>query len=404
MRALEYRFSPAGWVTARVIGRRLPGQVAAIGGLRLVDRPPPRLPGPDWVLVRPVLAGICGSDLGTITAKLGPQYSPYVSLPAVLGHEVIARVETPSGPWSAGQRVVFDPFLSCATRGLPLCPACLAGRTAACERFAEGAFSPGYCIGFCRDLPGGWGQQVAVPAASLFAVPDGIDDQTAVLIEPLAVALHAVLATPPRPGDRVLIIGAGPIGLLVLAAIRLLELDCEVTIAARYPAQQEAARAFGAQHIVSGVGGAQALAIAQGWAHRHAGLMGTSALTGGFEQCYDAVGSGSSLSGALGLVRSGGRVAMLGAIQAAPVDMSWLWMHEVRLDGFCAYGREAGGEHTFDVALRLVVAHPGFPLRDLVTHRFPLQRYPEAIGTCLRRGAQGALKVVFEPNAEATNA
>lgn len=366
-----------------------------MGGLRLVDRPAPTLPGPGWVLVRPILAGICGSDLGTVTAKFGPQFSPYVSLPAVMGHEVVGRIEADGEGWRRGQRVVFDPFLPCAARGLPLCPACLDGRTAACERFADGGISPGYCIGFCRDLPGGWGELVAVPAAQVFAVPDAVPDGKAVLVEPLAVGLHAVLAGPPLPGQRVLVIGAGPIGLLVLAAIRLLDIPCDVTIIARHTEQRRAAERLGATQVVPNAQAAEQLCLDRGWAMQHAGLMGARGLTGGFEQCYDAVGSGSSLTTAVRLVRSGGRIALVGASQREAVDLTWLWMHEARLDGYCGYGRESTGEHTFSVALRLVSAHPELPIDTLVTHRFPLEGYPEAIATCLRRARSGAIKVVF---------
>lgn len=395
MRAVEYRYAPVGWITARLVGRHIPDQVASVGGLHLVDRPVPHLPGPGWVLVRPTLAGICGSDLGTVTAKLGPQFSPYVSLPAVMGHEVVGCIEEDGAGWRRGQRVVFDPFLPCAARGLALCPACQAGHTAACERFAEGPFSPGYCIGFCRDLPGGWGELVAVPAAQVFAVPDAISDDTAVLVEPLAVGLHAVLAAPPLPGQRVLIIGAGPIGLLVLAAIRLLDIPCDVTIIARHAEQRRAAERLGATQVVPSAEGAEQLCLDRAWATQHPGLMGSRGLTGGFEQCYDAVGSGSSLTAAVRLVRSGGRIALVGASQREAVDLTWLWMHEIRLDGYCGYGRESTGEHTFSVALRLLLDHPTLPIHTLVTHRFPLQRYPEAIAACLRRAQSGAIKVVF---------
>ena len=94
--------------------------------VRLADVDVPELPGPDWELVRPRLAGICGSDLATVTARSSRWFEPIVSFPFVPGHEVVADT-------ADGRRVVIEPVLHCALRGIdPPCPPCSEGRTNHC--------------------------------------------------------------------------------------------------------------------------------------------------------------------------------------------------------------------------------------------------------------------------------
>ena len=111
----------------------------ALSGLRLQDVPEPVLPGPDWVRLEVLLAGICGTDIGNITFSSSPVMEPFGSFPAVLGHEILARV-VEVGPAvrsvQVGQRVVVEPMLSCRVRGYQdyQCPSCAAGLHGTCEQ------------------------------------------------------------------------------------------------------------------------------------------------------------------------------------------------------------------------------------------------------------------------------
>lgn len=393
MRALEYRFSPLRWLAAGHLPARAPGLAVRCSGVRLRDGPAPEAPGEDWVRLRVGLAGICGTDTSMLRGRTGPQLSPFVSFPAVLGHEVVGVVEDGA---LAGRRVVLDPFLPCRTRGLEPCPACARGQTALCERFGEGPFAPGMLLGYCRDLGGAWAEAMVAHRSQLHPVPDGVDDTTAVLGEPLAVALHAVLAAP--AAGRVLVIGGGTIGLCVVAALALAGGGPEVVVVARHGHQQERARALGADAVVPSVAAAAALVERRGWGARHGGLFGTTAYTGGFDRVLDAVGSAESLQWALRLTRSGGRVDLLGASGVLPrLDLTWAWAHELDVQGFCGYGAEpaAGGEHTIALALRLLSLRPDLPLARLVTHRFPLERHREALAAAFDHRRSGSIKVVF---------
>src|SRR5262249_54314219 len=118
VKALRIDRSVRRFATARLAGALAPGAGASYGPLDLDDVDPPDLPGPDWVRLRPRLAGICGSDLATVDGTASRYFEPIVSFPFTPGHEVVADTDD-------GQRVVLEPVLGCVARGIePPCPAC----------------------------------------------------------------------------------------------------------------------------------------------------------------------------------------------------------------------------------------------------------------------------------------
>ncbi|HEX2142619.1 MAG TPA: alcohol dehydrogenase catalytic domain-containing protein, partial [Candidatus Limnocylindria bacterium] len=177
-RGVRQRFAPSAvnYHALRILGPRLPrlarGWMPWVG---LERYPPPPLPGPDWVRLRPLLSGVCGTDISLLTGHASAVLSPFASFPAVLGHEVVATV-TESGTAAgvaAGTRVVLDPLLGCTVRGItPPCEWCAAGQPGLCLRTAEGGFAPGPMIGFCSDLPGGWSDEVVAHLSQLHVVPE----------------------------------------------------------------------------------------------------------------------------------------------------------------------------------------------------------------------------------------
>jgi threonine dehydrogenase-like Zn-dependent dehydrogenase len=354
--------------------------------------------------VRPTLAGICGTDLGLLTGHASPILSPFSSFPAVLGHEVVAVVEE-AGRESgvvAGQRVVVDPVISCFVRDLEPCEQCRDGHPSLCERAADGPLAPGLLIGFCRDLPGAWSDAMLAHSSQLYPVPDALSDEVAVLIEPFSVALHAVLAGPPKPGDRVLVIGGGTLGLCTLAALRLIRPATRVTILVRHPVQATMAERLGAVSVQHDSGdGALRAAETDAGARRFQPIVGGPVLTGGFDQVYDCVGSGRSLDAGLRVTAPRGRLVVVGGPgRIGGLDWTLAWSRELRIDGSYVYGREdslAERPHTFEEAMRLLTERSDLQLGDLVTHRFGLASWRRAMGVALDRRRAGALKVVFAP-------
>jgi threonine dehydrogenase-like Zn-dependent dehydrogenase len=204
-----------------------------------------------------------------------------------------------------GQRVVLDPVLACATRGEePPCASCAAGATGRCDRVTVGHVSPGLQTGYCADTGGGWGGRMVAHRSQLYAVPDSLGDEQAVLIEPLACALHAVLRARVDTGDSVLVIGAGTVGLLTLLALREFTEAKTITVVAKHPAQQDLARRFGADEVV---GASDAVTSLRRSTHamRLKPERGMPYLLGGVDIAFEAVGSKASLDLALRTTKAG---------------------------------------------------------------------------------------------------
>lgn len=396
--ALNYR-------ALRAFGSRLPHWTGGwLPWLGLSSYTLPELPGPEWVRLRPLLSGICGSDLSMLTGRSSAVLTPFNSFPAVMGHEVVAVVEEAGGRAGVanGQRVVLDPIISCAVRGLDPCPGCRDGTPALCRRAAEGELSPGMLIGFCRDLPGGWSEGMLAHASQLHAVPEHLSDEASVLAEPLACGLHAVLARSPADGERALVIGGGAIGLGTLAALRMVAPDADTTIVVRHPLQAELATRLGAHHVVMdrhGEGPRRA-AVELAGAREHRALVGGPTLTGGFEVVYECAGNAASLDAALRVTAPRGHLGLIGSVaEVKRLDLTLAWARELRINGNYVYGREAsvpGLPHTFDHLIRLLGEQPGLPVAELVTHRFPLDRWRDALRTAMGRGRNASVKVVFD--------
>lgn len=184
-------------------------------------------PTPDEAVLRVECAGLCGSDLHVMRSGAWVE-----EWPATLGHEICATVELPpaDGTLRAGERVVADSRVPCGT-----CAECVAGVPDRCTavRF----------VGECR--PGGFAELCVLPSSLLHAVPDGLAAETAVLAEPLAVAMHGLSRLPLEP-RRAAILGHGPIGALVQIELRRRFPGAEVTVAEPAPLRAQLARALGA--------------------------------------------------------------------------------------------------------------------------------------------------------------
>ncbi len=214
---------------------------------------------PDWVVTKPRLTGICGSDSKQVFSDWGEVGSPdnpmkgWFSLPQVLGHEVVADVVA-LGPeaegFEIGDRVVLNPWLSCGPRGVsPICPACERGDFSMCSSFAVGPIAPGIHTGTSKDASGGYATLMPAHDSMLFKVPDTISDELAVFADPFAVSLHAITRNPPPPGGKVMVYGAGALGTCATAILRSLYPDVDVLVVARFDAQAEMARKLGATVI-----------------------------------------------------------------------------------------------------------------------------------------------------------
>jgi threonine dehydrogenase-like Zn-dependent dehydrogenase len=384
MKALLVERSLPRFAAARLAGDRRPG-AGPLGPLRLAEVDRPELPGAGWAELRPLLAGICGSDLATVEGRSSRWFEPLVSFPFVPGHEVVALDD-------ADRRVVVQPVLGCGPRGIdPPCAACATGATNRCVHLAGGHLRPGLQTGFCAETGGGWSQALVAHTSQLHPVPEGWSDEAAVLVEPMACALHGALAGPPGEDLAVAVIGAGTLGLGVVAALHRYRPDVSRVIAvAKHPEQAALARLLGASSVVAPGELRRAVRRQTGsW------MLDNGQLTSGVPLVVDCVGSASSLADALAVVAPGGTVVLVGMAGQVDVDLTGLWQREVSLVGAYAYGPEpsAGGRHSFELAFDLV-ADAG--LERLVSAAYPLERHADAIDHAAHAGRRGAVKVVFD--------
>jgi threonine dehydrogenase-like Zn-dependent dehydrogenase len=399
LQALVYRKSIPRYLLMRAGSRRIKSLATSrLSPLQLEDAPDPGLPTPQWVRVKPLLSGICGSDLGTLSSENSPYFSPLTSPPFTMGHEVVGEIVEDNSGFRAGERVVLEPALGCAVRGIdPPCPYCASGRHALCLNVARGDISPGIQTGFCRDTGGGWsrGTLVAHPS-QLHRVPEAIPEEAAVAIEPLACAVHAALGAAPAPEDTALVIGAGSVGLFTVAALRHLTDAGRIICVAKHERQKYEALRLGATEVVHPKETYSKLPEMLGTTPYKPEL-GKPVVMGGAGKVFECVGAPGTMEDALRLTRPGGEVTLVGMPGAkSTLDLTALWYKEVRLTGSYAYSIENYlGKKTssFELALRLA---PEIRLETMVGPRFPLQEYGQAIAAARAAGRDGHVKVVFD--------
>lgn len=246
----------------KAIAPAWPGFVwTPLSAARAAHLPDPPLPGPRWLRVRNERCGICASDLSLLFVHADPAVAP-AALPGLsrfwLGHETVSVVEE-VGPgvtrFKPGDRVVMDTHFAganCETLGIePRCRYCAEQDYHFCLNKSE----PGP-----RGLGGGFGDTYVTHESAAYPADPALTLDQLALTEPLSIAVHGVMRHPPQAGDKVLVIGAGIIGLLTIMVVHALVPDAEITAMARYPHQQAMAEKLGAKHILTGREGYAAIA------------------------------------------------------------------------------------------------------------------------------------------------
>ena len=383
----------------KALRRAWPGVIwSPVSPSRFVTLPEPRLPGPRWIKVRNRQCGICATDLTLLLVKADPRVS-MAALPSIshsyLGHEVVSDV-VEVGPdvtgFQVGDRVIMDTRSigpTCLSQEIsPPCRHCSAGNYSICENQSAGGPA---------GTGGGWGDLYTAHESEVFKVPDDLTDDQAVLVEPSSVALRAVLRRRPGPGEHVLVIGCGIIGLLAVRIARIVAPDAHITAMARYPHQVASARRLGADEVISGRDGYKEVARLTG-GKLYAGALGNEMMLGGYDVIYDIVGTAQTVKDSLRWARAGGTVVVVGISPLLmKVDLSPVWHQEVNLIGSLGHGSEEWcGQPVHGFELVSGWMRDGvLPTEGLITHRFPLQEYKRAVATATDKRS-GAIKVVFQ--------
>ncbi len=352
-----------------------------------------------WVRVRNRLAGICGSDLHLVFVDGDLRIAP-AALPSHVqsypGHEVVGEVIEIGEQVQnlrVGDRVVLQSGPNCLSAGVqPLCRSCASGNYNLCEQATN---LPGP-----QPVGGGWSEEMLVHEQQVFRISEEMEDEQAVLLEPTAVALHAVLRRLPQAGEKVLIVGAGTIGLLTSQVVRALAPQAEISVLARHNFQVEQATRLGAT-ILYEHDAYEGVKAATG-AKLYQGMLGNKMLLGGYDVIYDTIGTQQTVHHTLRWARARGTVVLVGlSLHNMHLDLSPIWYQEVNLIGTTGHGMEtwpAGSSQqrpTFALASELIthgLLHP----EKLITHRFALNNFREALQTAVDKKNSRAIKVVFD--------
>lgn len=413
MKAIVYKVHPLGWLTCQWLKHLWPGCLrSGLNGFSLRDVPPPELPGRDWVRLRTLLGGICGSDLAIVHQKQSADslLQAYSSQPMILGHENVAVVDQ-VGPdvdraW-IGRRVVVEPTLGCRVRGTsPMCERCEAGQFGSCENFAgwmggSASLPAGTSIGYNARTGGSWGEYFVAHHSQLIDVPEVLSDEHAVLTDPLAVAVHGVLRTDLESVRRVLVYGGGIVGLGVVSALRAVGFGGRVELLGRGDHLADIAIRQGADEFFdlpreASTRFAQIAARTGGSVQR--ARFGNFMISGGYGAVFDCIGSEQSVGEALRWTRSRGQVTLLGTLQKARLDLTPTWFKELTVRG--AWGRQVEtfrgrSVGTYELALEWL-AEGRLPTTGLLSHRFSLDEYRKALDVAGKKSKHRAVKVAFD--------
>lgn len=258
------------------IGMMQAGTCVEPGRFELRDVPVPQTAPEGWALVDIAAVGLCGTDYHIFAGK-----HPYLEYPRIIGHELSGRLVHAAGDLQKGSLVVINPYLSCGT-----CRACRRGKPNCCARIQV--------LGVHRD--GGLCGRIAVPVENLYPA-DGLNETEAAMVEFLAIGAHAVARSGIQAGDRVLVTGAGPIGIGTALFARLE--GAEVHLLDLSPRRLELARQkFGFTHLHT-----DAKAIMQG------------DLADGFDLIFDATGTAAAIEAGFPLLAHGSTYVLVSVVK-----------------------------------------------------------------------------------------
>jgi L-iditol 2-dehydrogenase len=319
----------------------------AIGELRLRDEGDP-VAAEEEVVLRVSAVGLCGSDLRWYEeAGIG---DARLDRPLVLGHEFAGIIDSGDRP---GERVAVDPAIACRE-----CRYCQEGNPNFCSnmRFAGHG-----------SVDGALREKLSWPKFLLHRLPDDLTDIEGAMLEPLGVALHALNLGHVLPGMSVGVFGCGPIGLMLVQLVRAAGAT-QIVATDRLPQRLDAARSFGATHVIRAEEGEENAQIA------------AAADRDGVDVAFEAAGDNEAVESAVGAARPGGKVILIGipnddrtAFSASVARRKGLTLKLVRRM-----------KHTYPRAIRLIQSGV-VDVESLVTHRFPLADYKAAFETARQR-------------------
>jgi threonine dehydrogenase-like Zn-dependent dehydrogenase len=406
MKAVQFNFTIPRYALGFTLGRLFPTLLwNGLSTTGLHEVPEPELPGQDWVRVSTRMGGICGTDLSAIYLHPTYYYLPFSSFPFTFGHENVGTVSTLGkevDDWQVGERVVVEPTLWCAPRGYKeaeWCAFCTRGEINRCQHYAEGIVPPGIMIGLTNKTGGSWGRYFVAHKSQLYRLPESINDENALMVEPFTIGLHAVLRDFPADEETILILGAGNVGLVTLAALRALGSKARILISARYSFQAEAAQRLGADEVLLAGDLYEKLAD-----HTAAKILkpmvGKRVVLGGADRVYLCVGNDSALDDAHRMARTGGKVVIVGTPGLAKgVEWTSIFAQELQVIAADRYSHNETFEgktwRTFDLAIDMM-SKGKVDLGWMISRRYQIEDYAKALNDLRDKKKHPIIKAVFD--------
>ena len=365
------------------IGRK----ISLANKVKFKDVADPIIPDEYYVKLKTRMCGICATDLIILNNNKNPESADFAFSGAtrredhiLLGHEVVAEVVEVGNKVKKigiGDRVVIADDKNCETFGLEQCNYCDNGLPLQCVNKHKRKYY--------RNVGAGWSEYFVRHENQLFIIPDNMDDDVAVLMEPATVSLHSVLRAPPSENNRVLVIGGGVIGLGIVSALRSLNLrSLEIVLLGRYQFQRDKALALGADKVVDESKTYEA--FSEILKTPLFGKKGNQILNNGFNYVYDCVSSASTINDSLRWLAPRGSLVMVGLDgRKKHIDLTSVVNRELNILGVHGYAHSSFEGKTQHTLSRCVdwVSRGRYDVKSLLTHKYHPEKYIDALDTAM---------------------
>jgi threonine dehydrogenase-like Zn-dependent dehydrogenase len=360
----------------------------------------PKLPSENFVKVRNIQTGICGSDMTLYTIHQSPKMALAVmpsQTTTYMGHETIGVIEEIGNrvkDLKIGDRVIIKKYLpSCATEGIEeenWCDACKKNDYIMCTNYGE----PN------RDnhmLGAGFGDVYFAPESCVMKIDDEISNDYACMYEPCAVSLHTVMKHIPKAGDKVVVLGGGMIGLNIVQCIKILQPNCTIYLLEKSVLKQNLAKKLGADEIITG-NPYEFIAGKTKAKYYYDKKKKNQVLIGGVDIVFDSIGADWAFNMGIRIIKSRGTYVKVGIqMVTTKIDETPIWHRELNIIGVNSYGvDEYEGKlyQSFDLVDKLV-KEGKINLDGFITHRYPLSEFRKGFNEVMFNG-QNTIKVIIE--------